>query len=391
MVTGAGTTNFAYDAADRLTSVTPPGQSAVSYGWDDNGNLTSRGADSFSWDAEDRLTSATVSSVTTTFTYNGDGLRDSLTTGGNTTTFTWDVNRSIPQVLDDEDLRYVYGIGRIAQVSGSSTHYYLSDGLGSTMALTDADGDVVNDYDYDVFGGLRDSSGSQDNDFTFAGEQVDGSTGLQYLRARYYDMAVGRFVSRDPIVPAAGLANSLYLYGWNNPSTLIDPTGYWPSCGFCNKVADAGGKVAGHVLDKGKDAITTLDNCVDSYFSTCPSDAVALGISIFSTGDRRTGPNGFVLYENCVGLCSLINGAFDLIDDTRAFTPGFISFAEGTVDPTLFCHEYQHYIQSRIFGPLYFILGFSPMLEDDARATRNDYEGHVPFTDIPLSGRCRDR
>jgi hypothetical protein len=100
-----------------------------------------------------------VSSVTTTFAFNGDGLRDSLTTGGNTTTFTWDVNRSIPQVLDDEDLRYVYGIGCISQVSGSATHYYLSDGLGSTMALTDADGAVVNDYDYDVFGALRDSSG----------------------------------------------------------------------------------------------------------------------------------------------------------------------------------------------------------------------------------------
>jgi hypothetical protein len=108
--------------------------------------------------------------VTTTFTYNGDGLRDSLTTGGNTTTFTWDVNRSIPQVLDDEDFRYVYGIGRIAQV-GASTHYYLSDGLGSTMALTDEDGDVVNDYDYDVFGALRGSSGSQANDFTFAGDR----------------------------------------------------------------------------------------------------------------------------------------------------------------------------------------------------------------------------
>jgi YD repeat-containing protein len=150
MVTGAGTTNYAYDAADGLTSATPPDQSPVSYGWDDNGNLTSRGSDDFDWDVEDRLTSATVSSVTTAFTYNGDGLRDSLTTGGNTTTFTWDVNRSIPQVLDDEDLRYVSGAGRIAQV-GASTHYYLSDGLGSTMALADEDGDVLNDYDYDVY------------------------------------------------------------------------------------------------------------------------------------------------------------------------------------------------------------------------------------------------
>jgi RHS repeat-associated protein len=226
MVTAAGTTQYAYDAADRLTSVTPPGQGAVSYGWDDNSNLTARGSGDFDWDAEDRLTSATVSSVTTTFTYNGDGLRDSLTTGGNTTTFTWDVNRSIPQVLDDEDFRYVYGIGRIAQV-GASTHYYLSDGLGSTMALTHEDGDVVNDYDYDVFGALRDSSGSQDNDFTFAGEQVDGSTGLQYLRARYYDMATGRLVSKDTWGGCSLRPGSQhpFTYAINNPIEFKDPSG----------------------------------------------------------------------------------------------------------------------------------------------------------------------
>jgi YD repeat-containing protein len=47
LVTGAGTTQYAYDAADRLTSVTPPGAGAISYTWDDNGNLEARGSDSF--------------------------------------------------------------------------------------------------------------------------------------------------------------------------------------------------------------------------------------------------------------------------------------------------------------------------------------------------------
>jgi RHS repeat-associated protein len=132
-------------------------------------------------------------------------------------------------VLDDEDLRYVYGVGRIAQV-GASTHYYLSDGLGSTMALTDEDGDVVNDYDYDVFGALRDSSGSQPNDFTFAGEQVDGSTGLQYLRARYYDPTTGRFVSRDRFAgyPRLPGTQNRYAYGLNNPALYSDPNGDSP-------------------------------------------------------------------------------------------------------------------------------------------------------------------
>jgi len=227
MVTGAGTTTYAYDAADRITSVTPPGAGAILYTFDDNGNLTDRGSDDFVWDAEDRLTSATVNSVTTTFTYNGDGLRDSLTTGGNTTTFTWDVNRGIPQVLDDEDLRYVYGIGRIAQVDGAGTYYYLSDGLGSTIALTDEAGDVVNDYDYDVFGEVCATSGAQQNEFQFTGEQVDSSTELEYLRARYYDAATGRFVSEDPFPGITGLPLSQngYIYALNSPVNLLDPSG----------------------------------------------------------------------------------------------------------------------------------------------------------------------
>ena len=217
------TDDYTYDAADRLTDV-----EGVTYDYDDNGNLTDRGSDSFVWDAADRLTSATVSSVTTTFVYNGGGLRDSLTTGGNTTTFTWDVARSIPQLLDDGHLRYTYGLGRVSQIDGSEvTHYYLSDALGSTMALTDASKTVVNDYEYDVFGAVSASSGSLANDFEFTGEQTDDSTDLQYLRARYYDPSTGRFVSRDPISGTAvvpGTANR-YAYVLNNPANLDDPSG----------------------------------------------------------------------------------------------------------------------------------------------------------------------
>jgi hypothetical protein len=81
---------------------------------------------------------------------------------------------SIPQVLDDGSFKYVYGLGRIAEVGpGTTTHYYLPDGLGSTMALVDSSGSAANTYDYDVFGAIRTSTGSQANEFKFTGEQVD--------------------------------------------------------------------------------------------------------------------------------------------------------------------------------------------------------------------------
>ena len=170
------------------------------------------------------------------------GWYESLISGGVTTTFTWDVARSIPQVLDDGDLRYIYGLGRIGQVDDNElTHYYLNDGLGSTMALTNASKTVVNDYEYEVFGAVSASSGSLANFFEFAGEQSDDSTDLQYLRARYYDPASGRFISQDPWGGTVGVPSTLnrYPYVLSNPANLLDPSGRKPdTTGTCELFND---------------------------------------------------------------------------------------------------------------------------------------------------------
>ena len=124
-----------------------------------------------------------------------------------TTTFTWDIAAGIPMLLDDGDARYVSGAsGRIAQIDSSDTYYYLGDGLGSVMKTTDDTGAVVNSYEYDVYGAVTSSSGSQANEFEFAGEQTDPS-GLQFLRARYYDPETGTFISRDPLSAMPGWAS----------------------------------------------------------------------------------------------------------------------------------------------------------------------------------------
>jgi RHS repeat-associated protein len=192
--------------------------------WDDNGDLAARGSDSFSWDYEDRMVSATVSSVTTTFAYRGDGLRNSRTLGGNTTTFTWDIAGGLPVVLDDGN-QYLYGAGLVAQKQSGNWYYYLSDGLGSTMKTVDASGNVVNAYEYDIYGAKTSSSGSQANEFDFAGQETDGSTGLQYLRARYYDPATGTFASRDPLASVPGWDESSLGYANGSPTNFVDPTG----------------------------------------------------------------------------------------------------------------------------------------------------------------------
>jgi RHS repeat-associated protein len=223
-----GSFAYAYDAADRISSITPSGGPTFYYTWADNGNLETRVIDTLGWNAADQLVSANVFGATTTFTYNGDGLRESRTFDSSTTTFTWDINWSIPQVLDDETYDYLYGVGRISQVGSSATQYYLTDGLGTTLALTDDSGDIANAYEYDVFGRTTSATGVQANEFQFAGEQVDSSTGLQYLRARYYDMNTGTFISRDRLRGEVVLPQSQnrFTYVEARPTTFVDPWGF---------------------------------------------------------------------------------------------------------------------------------------------------------------------
>jgi YD repeat-containing protein len=200
----------------------------VSYGYDANGNQTSRGSDSFAWDHENRLTSATVGGTQTTYTYNpsaslragSDGLRQTRASGGNTTSYVWDVV-GLPKLLQDGTNTYVYGLGLISTTDGSGTQTYpFHDGLGSTVALADGSGAITGTYAYDVpsaslragFGAVRSHTGGA-TEFGFTGEQNDPN-GYEYLRARYgacpehrrRDNATGAFVNRDPAGAPQGLA-----------------------------------------------------------------------------------------------------------------------------------------------------------------------------------------
>src|SRR3990172_11383253 len=98
---------------------------------------------------------------------------------------------------------------------GANWYYYLADGLGSTTAIVDSTGTVQKGYTYDVYGKPA-ATGTLANEFDFAGEQTD-PTGLQYLRARYYDPVAGGFVSRDPLAAAPGWDDSPFGYVQQNP------------------------------------------------------------------------------------------------------------------------------------------------------------------------------
>jgi len=89
---------------------------------------------------------------------------------------------------------------------------------------------VTDSYIYEAFGSLVASSGTTETVYGFTGEQFDDEVGLQYLRARYYDPEVGRFVSRDPDLGLVWFPQTLnrYVYVSNDPINNTDPIGLRP-------------------------------------------------------------------------------------------------------------------------------------------------------------------
>ena len=112
---------------------------------------------------------------------------------------------------------------------GSALFHLHSDHLGSSSLTTDSAGAATaNRADY-AYGAERSATGDLQTDHTFTGQKRD-STGLMYYNARYYDPALGTFVSPDSMVPGAGqvINYNRFLYARGNPFKYTDPSGYIP-------------------------------------------------------------------------------------------------------------------------------------------------------------------
>ena len=142
-------------------------------------------------------------------------------------------------------------ISLFARISAAGTAaWYLTDLEGSVTNLTDNSGNVQDTISYDAFGNVTSESNPSFGDrFKYTGRELDSETGFQYNRARYYDAAIGRWTSQDPLGFAAGDAN-LYRYVGNSPTNATDPLGlqrYVDPQGSGGSGADggAGGQGAG--------------------------------------------------------------------------------------------------------------------------------------------------
>jgi RHS repeat-associated protein len=232
-ITGGSTSTYAYDAADQLqTLTTMQGTTQLqkyTYAYDSNGNRITRTDQSsnslaYVFDQANRMTSLGNSAQ---YSYDGSGLRTQKSVGGVVTTFTWDLSGGLPTILLEGQTAYVTGLRGlpVEQITSSGqVYYYHPDQLGSTRAMTDSTGTVVQTYDYDSYGNPASSSGTTTNPFQYGGQYTDAESGLQYLRARYYDPSSQSFISRDPAVLLEP-----YAYAGGSPQSTSDPTGLDPA------------------------------------------------------------------------------------------------------------------------------------------------------------------
>ena len=181
-----------------------------------------------------------------------------------------DINRENTEVLAeygaDEKVRQAYtygesGIGeRISVDKSTESSYYLYDGRNSVTGILTETANLTNSYQYDSYGNLTSGTADGVNYYGYNGESTNVKTGLQYLRARYYNAENGTFTTEDSNLGTTEnpLTRNRYDYTTNNPLNYSDPTGH----SLWSRIKGAAKKVAKTVVKAAKTVIKTVKNVV---------------------------------------------------------------------------------------------------------------------------------
>ena len=217
----AAITSNTYNADNELTN-----SDGTAYTYNNDGDLISNGTSTYTWNAQNQLT-AISGATTASFTYDPFGRRETATVNGTATSFLYDGLNVVQELSGTTPTVHLLtgGLDQVFQLttpSGTNSSF-LTNELGSTIALANSSGQVTTSYTYDPSGGVTASGAASPNTFDFAGTQNDG-TGLYAMGARYYSPSLGRFISQDPIGFDGGTSD-LYSYANNDPINQSDPTG----------------------------------------------------------------------------------------------------------------------------------------------------------------------
>jgi len=221
-------------ASDHAVTTIVDGAATSTFEYDANGDMTVRNIagqpdQTLNWDPERRLDTVTANGQTTNMTVDAEGARVRRDDG---TTYTYYLPHGVQYERNGTQGTFTHYYSHSGAMvafaeTGDDPTFIFSDHINSTTVTNDGTGPKTQRYT--PWGETR-TNGGLDTDHTYTGQIDDPTTGLKYYNARYYDPAIGRFVSPDPIVPSAGNGQDYnrYTYVRNNPLAYDDPSGNEP-------------------------------------------------------------------------------------------------------------------------------------------------------------------
>ena len=246
---GSATNTISYSYTDtnwrdKLTSYN--GQ-AITY--DEIGNPISYRGYTMGWSNGRELTSLSGNGLTATYTYDASGLRLSKTVNGVKTEYEYQDGKLMYEKKGDMELYYGYDAEgqpcyiQFVKADGTTgASYLITNSRGDVVGICNANGVMVANYTYDAWGNVLSATDQNGNAITSAGHlgnlnsiryrgyYYDTDTGMYYLKSRYYDPKVRRFINADDVSVLEEdqgniVENNLFAYCLNNPVNLLDSEG----------------------------------------------------------------------------------------------------------------------------------------------------------------------
>lgn len=233
-------TNYQYDDLNRLQIIDIPGVQHIEYTYDTRGNRKTLSdtkfnnqdviPGTFGYNSWDEMSSFTSGMNSYEYKYDTTGLRTQKIGPNGTTRYHLDSSGRIVAESDGSDqvkAQIIWGNKALARKVDGQYYYYIYNGHGDVIQMISESGTIVNSYKYDEWGNTLFKQEVVQNDLKYCSEPFDDETGLYYLRARYYDPSIGRFISKDSVEGDVKnpLSLNLYTYCANDPIGLFDPSG----------------------------------------------------------------------------------------------------------------------------------------------------------------------
>ena len=231
---------YSYGDSSWLDLLTAYDGQSISY--DSIGNPTSwYDGTTFTWSNGRRLTSAVNSStgLNNSYTYDMDGLRLTKTVGSVEHKYVWQGSKLVAEYFGGTELEFFYDENGAPyafsyKATASATpvmYYYVTNLQGDVVSILNAGGTSVAEYSYNAWGKVLSATGTMAaiNPIRYRGYYFDSDSGLYYLKSRYYDPNLQRFINSDGQLARKDFVGAnLFAYCLNNPINMADTTGNLP-------------------------------------------------------------------------------------------------------------------------------------------------------------------